>query len=197
MARKSGLLHGIAINDVNLKTRDVINGIEVMEPAYRMWKDMIKRVYSPKHRGGCYDDASVCDEWLIFSNFKKWHADNSAYGDVLDKDLLVRGNKTYAPDKCLIVTQQVNCFILNNKARRNGSLIGVYWFKRDSRWQAQVSNPFTRKPEYLGYYDDELQGHLAWKRRKHELACQLAKSQRDERVSSALMVRYLGDFTNE
>ena len=158
---------------------------------------MIKRAYSPKHLAECYKAVTVCDEWMTFSNFKKWHDENSAFGDVLDKDLLVRGNKIYSPSKCLIVNRQVNCFILNNKASRNGSMIGVYWFKRYSKWQAQVSNPFTKKSEYLGYYDNEYEGHMAWKRRKHELACQLAEIQLDTRVANLLGVRYLGDFTNE
>lgn len=175
----------------------IIDGKEVMNPDYRMWRDMIKRVYSKKNPARAYENVTVCSEWLLFSNFKNWFDKNQIENGVLDKDLIYRGNRVYSPDTCLIVSQAVNLFILSNKPRRNGSLLGVYWYPERGKWQGQVSNPFTGKSEYLGYFTDEMQGHLTWKSRKHEFACALAEIQSDSRVADALRNRYLGDLTDE
>jgi hypothetical protein len=194
---KNGVIFGVAVNDSKEPTRKLVNGKEVMSPAYRAWRDMVKRAYSKKHKDKGYNDVSVCDEWLLFSNFKKWFDENWFEKGQLDKDLVERGNRIYSPDKCLIISSMVNLFILSNKPKRNGSLIGVYWFAPRGKWQGQISNPFTKKSEYLGYFTDEMEGHLAWKKRKHEFACMIADQQEDKRVADALRIRYLGDLTNE
>ena len=46
-----------------------------------------------KSKMPAYKDATVCDEWLIYSNFKKWFDNpNNGYieGYGLDKDILSR-----------------------------------------------------------------------------------------------------------
>ena len=72
-------------------------------------------------------------------------------------------------------------------------MIGVSWNKSAGKYQAECSNPFICKSEYLGIFTDELEAHLTWKARKHELACMLADSEycNDPRLAEALRTRYL------
>lgn len=88
---------------------------------------MIKRCYSEKYQEkwptyiGCY----VCEPWKRFSIFAEWMADQDHEGKALDKDILVRGNREYAPDKCVFVDANVNGFILERQNDRGEWPIGV------------------------------------------------------------------------
>jgi hypothetical protein len=44
---------------------------------------------------------------------------------------------------------------------------GVSWYKRDSKWQAQIQ--VARKKEHLGYFDDEAEAARAFDVRAAEL----------------------------
>ena len=70
----------------------------------------------------------------------------------------------------------------------NGPL--VCFHKRVKKFSATIGNPFTKKQEHLGYFTCPNEAHQAWKKRKHELACQLADIQTDQRVAEALRIRY-------
>ena len=65
--------------------------------AYVVWCDMLRRCYSEKYhkKKPTYKGCSVCNEWLLFSNFKRWFDENYIDGYVLDKDILLKNNKVY------------------------------------------------------------------------------------------------------
>jgi hypothetical protein len=111
----------------------------------------------------------------------------------LDKDLLKVGNKEYNPENCVFVTKIVNTFLIDCGKARGEFPLGVTFNKKDMKFRASCRNPFTGKQEYLGSFDDPIKAHLVWKKRKHELAYQLADSEyvTDERVAQALRTRYL------
>ena len=79
---------------------------------YSKWHSMLQRCYSHKYhaRNPTYKDCTVCDEWHNFQNFARWYDKNSNGIDCaeLDKDILIKGNKTYGPETCLIVTKSEN-----------------------------------------------------------------------------------------
>ena len=110
-------------------------------------------------------------------------------GKQLDKDIIVKGNKIYHPERCSFVTHAVNSFVTTAGVPDNS--IGVAWIDRLKKYSAKCGNPFTGKSEYLGLFECSDDAHAAWKKRKHELACQLAEIQTDERVANALRTRYL------
>lgn len=87
------------------------------KPYYRKWSDMLKRCYSEKYLeiNKSYKGHAVCDEWLLFSNFKRWMVRQDWKGKHLDKDLLHPGNKVYRPEACLFITQEINKAIINKK----------------------------------------------------------------------------------
>ncbi len=200
MGRKRGVVYGVGINDAeyNVTLHDDVDGKRKIVwtcPYYRRWVNMIVRCYSYKchERQPTYMGCSVCEDWLTFSNFKCWMESQDWEGKHLDKDLLISGNKEYGPDVCVFVTPVENTFTLDSGSIRGEYPIGVYFNKDLNKFEAQCGNPFIKEHEYLGLFDCPDQAHLAWKNRKHELACQLAESEHvtDERVAQALRTRYL------
>jgi hypothetical protein len=104
---------------------------------------MIKRCYSKADRiSGCtttYVGCTVCEEWKYFSNFLKWYNENKT-GDncTIDKDLLVKGNRVYSPETCLLVPIFVNTLILTSKKIRGNTPLGVHYNKKAKAYQAYM-----------------------------------------------------------
>ena len=185
---------GVGINDVERdvtwKTEDGKKGVC---PVYRCWQNMLGRCYDAKFhlRHPSYLTCEVVDEWVRLSKFEIWMLDQDWNGKQLDKDIIVPGNKLYSPYTCAFITKQLNLFVMDTAATRGEWPIGVSWTKRDEAFKAEIRNPFTKRREGLGYYDNPDDAHLAWKRRKHTFACIYADMQEDERVAEALRIRYL------
>ena len=193
MARK--LICGVGVNDAEYKIAKTkkLDGKRVvvwMCPFYSKWICMIGRCYSSKfhEKRPTYADCKVCDEWLTFSNFKAWMEKQEWQGKELDKDILVTGNRVYCKERCMFVDKPINSFF--QKPKKSDLLEGVSYFSRDSNYRAQCENPFTGKNEHLGYFNCEKSAHQAWRKRKHEIAILLAKSQKDTRVIKALTEKY-------
>ena len=200
LRKRNRLVYGVGINDAdyNVVESATVDGKckTIWKcPFYQTWVHMLERCYSEKfhQRKPTYKGCSVCDEWLIFSNFKRWMETQDWQGKDLDKDLLTEGNKVYSPDTCIFVDRKINIFVIDRGNDRGEYMLGVYWHKRANKFRAKCSNPFTGKEDSLGYFTNELDAHLAWKKRKHELACQFADSEHcnDPRLAEALRTRYL------
>ena len=199
------LVYGVGINDVDYVTHKMetieVNGKQKQKlvwycPYHRTWKSMLQRCYSSKfqERNPAYIGCSVSEEWLTFSNFKRWMECQDFEGKQLDKDLLFEGNKVYSKETCVFVSGMVNNFTIDRRASRGEWLIGVNWDKRYGKFKSRCNNQFTKKSEHLGHFSCELEAHQAWLKRKLELAHELAAEQTDERVAKALIMRYT-DYT--
>ena len=196
------LVFGVGINNANYvvqkwETVGYVDGKRKQKqvwicPFYKTWKDMLRRCYSVKlqERYPTYKGYMVSEDWLTFSNFKSWMERQDWQGKQLDKDLLLKGNKIYSADTCVFVSSMVNTFTTDCGAARGEWLIGVSWHKRSNKFMSLCRNPFTKKLEYLGYFDSEQDAHKAWLARKLELAYELAATQTDQRVAEALINRY-------
>ena len=93
--------------------------------AFGIWCGMIDRVYNEEKRSKyeTYSDCIICDEWQNYQIFREWY-DKEFYqvGTErmhLDKDILVKGNKFYSPDTCLIVPQRINMLFLQKPNKYN------------------------------------------------------------------------------
>ena len=168
-------------------------------PYYSRWCSMLQRCYSKRlhKRRPTYSDCTVCDEWLLFSNFREWMVTKEWEGKDLDKDILFEDNKVYSPTKCVFVTPMLNKFLLDSGASRGKYLLGVDWKPSNNKFQARCSNPITKKYEYLGLFNTEVEAHLVWKVRKKEIASQLITKRyiTDIQVISAVRARFMiGDY---
>lgn len=175
------LICGVGINDSDYGVSHKIDSISKMCPAYNTWKSMLTRCYGAKRHEThpTYKGVTVCDEWLTFSNFRKWWIDNHKDDWQLDKDLLVAGNKVYSPETCIYVPRWLNSLTISSGARRGKYKIGVNWNKAGQIFYAWGSAPKTREREYLGRFHDETSAYNAWLTRKLEIALEL-KLEMDE-----------------
>jgi len=187
---------GFGINDADYVVRKYIHSSGSKKlawacPFYTSWSNMIKRCYSASHmaKNPCYLGCKVHEEWRLFSAFRDWMDSQEWEGKHLDKDLLVPGNKVYSRHTCVFIEPALNLFICN-PATKGPWPTGVVWLKRERKFAACVKNPFNNKRETVAYCDCPDQAHAAWRKRKHELACEYADMQTDARIANALRERF-------
>jgi hypothetical protein len=182
----------LVVNDANYAVNWTnADGSRGRCPIYATWKDMIRRCLDEKHKQKypCYKYASVCTDWLNFMSFHNWASKQDYRGNQLDKDLLVLGNLHYSPETCLFLPPRINSFITDRKVS-GSNLTGAVWHKVHLKFMASCRDPFNGGQVHLGYFETEIEAHLAWKSRKYKYACQLADLVDDERIKIALIERY-------
>lgn len=133
--------------------------------AYLTWHNMLMRCYDEKSfkKHPTYVDCSVCDEWLCYENFEKWFSEN--YYEIdneqmeLDKDILVKGNKTYSPATCVFVPKRINMLIVKADGRRGKHPLGVTFDKETNKFMGRVitldkiqKKRFNTKEEAFMFY---------------------------------------------
>lgn len=121
------------------------NGVHTME--YQNWIAMIRRCYDVDRKStypAYYGICEVCEQWHNFQVFAKWYEEN--YYQVgtermhIDKDILVKGNKYYSPETCILVPQRINMLFMKKpnkyglpngiKPRANGKYEAKYGGKQ-------------------------------------------------------------------
>lgn len=185
------MVQGIGINDAGYKIKRSENGVIVWKcPFYERWANILQRVSNnwatikPTYAG-----VTVCDDWKLFSNFRRWMVDQDWEGKELDKDILHPSKRLYSPETCVFVPRCINSFILDKNS--SGYMSGVKWYEPSKCFISSCSNPLTMKCKSLGYFSDELVAHLVWKEHKLKIIPQLCqKYQVEERVKNALELRY-------
>ena len=63
----------------------------------------------------------------------------------LDKDILVKGNKTYSPNTCVFVPQNINTLFIKSNKIRGKYPIGVTFNKDKNKYQAQCNTLINGK----------------------------------------------------
>ena len=194
----------VGINDSLIPTQrfEKINGKNKLVwvcPFYRKWKDMLKRCYYQK-TFETYFECEVCKEWLIFSNFRNWCLSQNLKGNIsdyhLDKDIL-HGSKIYSPNNCRLVPPVVNTFILESNKIRGNLPLGVNLNKSGIKYESYCRNPFIkRKQIYLGVFTSSEEAHEAWRKKKHEFACELSYSNLDIPLEVREVLRKRYSFEN-
>lgn len=126
---------------------DIQGGMALYTQQYRAWQRMINRCYNigVLLRQPTYIGCSVCDEWLTFSNFKRWYDENYRNGYHLDKDILVQGNKVYGPNTCRYVPQHINKLLTDSAATRGEQPLGVCRLPADPRPRRRKTAAYSGK----------------------------------------------------
>lgn len=182
--REVGKLYGIGIRDEPAYVFEA--GIKIICPYYKTWQSMIVRCYSEvfHEQQPTYKECTVCNEWLTFSNFKRWMSSQDWIGNQLDKDLKVYGNKIYSPDTCLFISRDVNMFLADRKLRKKEGHVGVYYESDRNKWKALCGGLL------IGRFESEIEATNAYLLKKRELANKLASKQSNKIISDAIIARY-------
>lgn len=150
--------------------------------SYSVWNSMLMRCYYDKYQKNrpTYKDCCVCEEWLNYSNFKEWYDKN--YYEIdgermdLDKDILVKGNKTYSPNTCLFVPKNINTLFIKSNKSRGKYPIGVCKANNSNKYIAQCNIFYNGKTQqkYLGLYNTIDDAFNAYKQFKEANIKQMA-----------------------
>ena len=158
---------GVGFNDVQFQIR--VDRKLIWQ--YHLWASMLERSFSDKFKTEhpSYMDVTCCDEWFSFANFLEWVNKEVGYsgkqdGYQLDKDLIIKGNKTYSPDVCSLVPQAVNSLLTDHGAGRGEFPVGVTFDKGRGKFRACL-NCFGRH-KHLGYYTTIESASFAYKTAK-------------------------------
>ena len=180
-------VYGVGINDAQYETQQFVDGKQVSCPYYSTWRGILQRCYSASYqeRQPTYLGCTVCDEWLIFSNFKSWMKSEDWKGKALDKDILEPGNKIYSSVTCLFVTGAVNGLLNNSRSARGEWPQGVCWHKQAGSFQAQcwVNNVY----KFLGCFSNPDEAANAYNSTKAKEITRIAYLQTDVRIRDGLL----------
>lgn len=182
------LIFGIASNNAKymVSVQGECNTTELC-PYYKVWHSMIRRCYSGvfQLKNPTYKGCTVCDDWLLFLNFKVWMIKQDWQGKELDKDLLINGNKEYSPHSCLFVTKEVNSALSFSRVRIDGIPSGVS--KKRNRYIVRCQSDGRRVS--VGSFVDLEVAVSAYNSAKIDDLTKIADRQ-DGEVKSA-MIRYI------
>lgn len=160
-------------------------------PLYQVWSSMLKRCYGANRhiKHPTYESCSVCDEWLLFSNFRAWMIEQDWEGKQLDKDILGCGN-LYSPENCTFVSRSVNLF-LNTHGRRNRELPTGVTLHKNGKYIAQI-HVVTGGQIYLGSFNSSREAHDAWfLEKQRQCLALIEKEQLNPVVGKALFSKTL------
>ncbi len=165
------LIYGVAMNDSPFAIGTKFEGRIVRHAAYAAWISLLQRCYGKPFRDANkhYQGVNLHKDWLSFSAFYEWWKPRYHVGWHLDKDLLIPGNMTYGPERCVYITRELNAFTLGRDGKRGRLPIGVSWDKQHERYMARVSDS-KGKYLFLGLFDDPMEAHEAWFFKKLEIA---------------------------
>lgn len=103
------------------------------------------------------------DSWLDYQEFAYWinpQLDESKVGWTLDKDILVKGNKEYSPEKCCLIPSELNKLLVV-KSYDNGYPLGVYYHKVGKKFAASVNK--KAQTIHLGLFETPEEAGEAYK----------------------------------
>ena len=109
------------------------NGKRILHNEYAIWKGIHERVGNFDGKHPSYIDVTVNEIWWCYQNFAEWYNEHRYdTGDdflCIDKDLLIPGNREYAPDKCCLIPNSINEIFRNYKNYKrtdDGLPIGIH-----------------------------------------------------------------------
>lgn len=148
--------------------------------SYKRWKEILNRCYNNSNSeynnyGG--NEVKVCDEWLNFQNFAKWWEENCPNDTfTIDKDILVKGNKLYCPEKCCFVPIEINSLFTTRRSQRGEYPLGVRL--KDGKFIAQIN--YMGKKLHLGTFNSPEDAFNAYKKSKEKCIKEYADKYREQ-----------------
>jgi len=181
------LVHGHGTNDVSFMVYSTVNGKQVMYKPYRIWTHMLERCFSAKlhEKFPTYRGCTVCEEWLIFSNFDSWMNEQDWQGRELDKDILFQSNKLYSPATCCFISKSLNLLLNAHGAARGDLPLGVDWHKARKKYRAKIC--INGKNKYLGLFKTPEAAKAVYNKAKYAEIHRHAMMQSDPAIREGLL----------
>lgn len=182
------LKFGVGINDGTYPTQ--VNRKAVRE--YSLWHSILCRSYSQLYHKEkpTYICCEVSENFKHYRLFYEWCQEQIGFSGKeiyhIDKDILVKGNKTYSEDVCVFVPKEINAFFTLRKNERGALPVGVS--SLSSRYKSTCN--VDGRHRNLGIFDCAEDAFYAYKKCKESSAKSLAnryKTSIDSRVYEALM----------
>ena len=172
-------VYGVGYMGNNPELKSTYNGKRCS--IYDRWLSMLERCYSKKvhERFPTYVGCYTSDEFKDYSKWRVWY-DSYPYkydGWQLDKDLLAKGNKIYSSETCVFLPHIINSTLKKSNKTRGNYLIGTYFDKHSNKFKACMTK--YGKNTTLGYFENEMDAHLAYKQAKDEYLKELAEEYKD------------------
>ena len=143
---------------------------------YKCWYNIIFRCNSIEfqQKEPSYIGCELCKEWWNLQNFGNWYLKNHISNFVIDKDILIKGNKLYSPNTCCFVPIEISNLITTNSKCKRGKLpIGVSFKKEIKKFQANIH--INGEYKFLGYFDNEIEAFNKYKIEKELQIKQIAE----------------------
>lgn len=157
--------------------------------AYLKWKSMLNRCYNLKQlaKAPAYRGVDVCEDWLTFENFESW-INTQPFDTELDKDLRVLGSEIYSPETCMLVSKEVNGFMIGLNDSRGKFARGVCHYPNRYRkcWKSQIN--LGNGSVALGWFYSEAEAHKTWQLAKAVRCLDIASRQVNQLLISRLEV---------
>lgn len=148
-----------------------------------------------------YIGCEVRTDWYDFQDFAKWCYEQKGFNESkwqLDKDILVKGNKIYAPENCCFVPSDINALFTKRQADRGLYPIGVYEHS-PGNFRASCSNEFMDEKKFSGKLrstpEEAFYDYKEYKEKVIKQRADFYKDRIDPRVYEAL-INYTVEITD-
>ncbi len=140
-----------------------------------------------------YVGCTMSENFKDFQFFVEWHMQQIGYGFYkyqLDKDILIKGNRIYDCNTCVLIPQSLNKFLCDRERMRGEWPLGVDFHKQRDKFRARIN--IGGMLTYLGHFNTPQEAYHVYKIAKEKEArrwyCRLLNKEFivDERVIEAL-----------
>ena len=178
MNKSSRLVHGIGVKGMDYPAWE--NGKDTKE--YALWSSMLERCTKKLWiKRPTYTGTTCSENFKSYTFFYEWCQEQKGFSELwqLDKDILVKGNKTYSEDTCVFVPQRLNKLLIKSDASRGDFPLGVSWYNLTKKFQSRCHDG-SGKSKHLGYFTDSEQAFQAYKTFKEALIKDVANEYKDK-----------------
>jgi len=172
-------IYGVGINDADYLTEYLLNGIKYKCAAYQAWVNMLNYCYSKTYKHSGY---TVADEWLTFSNFRKWYLSQDTNGLSLTARMVYPNNTVYCPEYCAFINGDIQRLIYV-KPKKSTLPIGVNKHPKGFTSRLNING----KREYLGKFKTPEDARSAYIKAKSNHVKEVAELQKNNVLKRGLL----------
>lgn len=185
-------VRGVGFFGVGPYKSKVVGDSKKSTSEYVHWSSMLTRSYYEGYheRFPTYIGCSVDEQWHNFQEFAEWCQWQPGHnmGYVLDKDVLIQGNKIYSPETCVFVPPELNSIIVTQVKPGKGTPAGISFQNGCGKYI--VSCAIEGKNKNLGRYKCATEAFGVYKKFKENLVKERVEKYKDvldERAYQAFM----------